>query len=221
MRVLARSVVLLLSSTVAAGCSGGGGTQPIAGQLALASFPVSVTAVRASQPGGASVQAPVGIDGRFLLALGAGKRYRIEFLSATGAPVLALPRKTGGMDYRFDVRGHGPLFDVGMVRYVGAPASATVVFKQFQTAAGSGSSPAATTDTDNLDCENGRDKATGAVCADDNSEDPGGACAGEGDSTAGPDEEKTDPPAAVAVADKNIPPAVGGCDGEGEGEGSD
>jgi hypothetical protein len=211
MRSASRSLSVLTLGLGLLGCSGDRGVQPISGRILLASFPGALTGVRASRPGAPAIEAAIGSDGAFLLPLGAGRRYRIDFPMAGGSASLVYPRKAGSTDFRFHVRGGGARFDLGMVRYMGTPDQLTVVFKQAQTA-----TPATDPGPD-VDCENGRDEKTGAVCADDNHQDEGDSC-DEGES--GPDDPADSaPPAGVAVADQNIPPAVGSCGGDGEQEG--
>jgi hypothetical protein len=206
-----RSCFVVMGGLVAVGCTGKSGVQPISGQVSLASFPGAVTKVRASRAGAAAIEAPVGADGTFLLPLTAGRGYRIDFPIDGASASLVFPRKTGSTDYRFDVRGGGARFDMGMVRYMGpADQLTTVVFRH--SAAQTTTPPPADPGPD-VDCENGHDKKTGAVCADDDQQDQGDSCGDEG----GPG-DTTAPPATVAVADQNVPPAVGSCSDEGDSE---
>jgi hypothetical protein len=205
----------LVGGFLAAGCTGNG-VQPIAGHISLATFPAAVTRVRASRPGAAAIEAAVGRDGGFLLRLPRGRHYRIDFPLGAADASLVYPRKTGSTDFRFDVRGGGARFDMGTVRYMGPGDAMTVVFRHSQ--AQSTTPPAAPGPA--VDCDDGHDKATGAVCADDDPEDEGKSC--DDDDKGGTGDDGVMPPA-VAVADQNIPPAVGSCtddddDGDKEGD---
>ena len=214
MKLHIRTMVVLLPLALGAACSKSK-IQPVSGQLSLSSFGAPVTTVRATRPGLTQpVDATVAADGTFTLPLRKGRQYQIEFLNSAGQPSLVMPRKAGSLDWRFDVRGGGPRFDMGVVRYVGNPAQIAVAFKAAQTS--TGGAPAG--DPDTVECEDGKDPNTGAVCADDNSGDQGNneQCGNNEDPPAGG--TPATPPTSAAVADKNLPPAIGGCDDEGDDE---
>lgn len=212
-----------------AACSGSSAPpQIVTGRIDGATFKSPISSVRASRAG-AVVEAPVGSDGTFSIAIPAGTGYRIELLAASGQPSLVFPRSAGTVDVAFDVRGGTRPFDLGMVRYVGDTSARPFVFK---TSGG--------TDGDG-ECENGIDP-NGAVCVDDD-EDEGGACEDhecvdgidpsngqecdggpsanqdDGQEADGDGDGETDDDAAraeAAVAERNLPAALGCDDGDGE-----
>ena len=85
---------------------------------------------------------------------------RLEFLSASGLPVLIFPRRSGALELSFDVRSAAAPFDLGAVRYVGSPAGLGHSF-----------SSRITEPNAEIECEDGIDARTGAVCADDDNEE--------------------------------------------------
>ncbi len=216
-----RSFWLLVPVALAASCSSGSTSQPISGKLALDTFDGPVATVRASRLGANSIVAPVAADGSFALTLPRGKHYRLEFVGPSGAPRLVYPRHAGSIDSWFDVRGGGRRFDLGMVRYIGDPKDMPIAFTRVEVSS-------------DVDCENGRDKKTGAVCVDDDNDEnescgddddgdnddvecengkdakTGLACEDGGSSSSSPTI------VAVAVADHNVPAVIGGCDDENE-----
>jgi hypothetical protein len=148
-------------------------------------------------------------DGSFTLSLTKGRQYQIEFLNSAGQPVLVMPRKVGSLDSRFDVRGGGAPFDMGKVRYIGDAGHINVVFR-----AQTQSTPAA---PDNVECEDGKDPQTGAICADEPDGQNNQQCGDnqqEGEQVDGT--PPPPPPGSAAVADKNVPAAIGDCSDEGD-----
>ena len=145
--------------------------QVVAGQLAVNSFPAPVTSVRVVQNGRTVVEQSVSADGRFSVSVPPGAGYRIEFAAAAGAPALVFPRRAGAVDSTFRVQRGGAPFDLGMVHYIGDPAGQTYSY-------GPGVDSG---DTDDVECEDGIDPATGDVCVDDD-DDEGASCeADDGD----------------------------------------
>lgn len=219
----ARSLGLIIFSTLAA-CGGSAPPQTITGRIDNPTFKSPISSIRASRSG-AVVEAPVASDGSFSIVLPAGNGYRIELVAAAGLPGLVFPRSAGNIEVGIDIRGGTQPFDLGMVRYIGDAASQPFVFKTSTGGDGDG------------ECEDGMD-ATGSVCVDDNDEE-GAACenhecvdgidpsngqecdGGPGANQDGADEGDGDgetnddalPPEA-AVADHNLPSAVGCDDGE-------
>ena len=239
---LSTTLLILAVPAALAACSKDSGIQPVSGKVALASFGDPVTSVRAQRPGAAAIVAPVGSDGSFRVDLPRGKNYRLEFVTASGAPRLIFPRRAGAVEWWFDVRGGGPRFDMGTVRYVGDPTATTLAFVQKAVTSTGTSTGGQTGKDEEVECEDGKDAKTGAVCVDDDDDKEGechdgkdgddGECENGKDVKTGQactdddegDDHKTPPPAA-AVADKNMPAAIGGCgeddDDDDEHEGDD
>jgi hypothetical protein len=222
--VVAAATALALLAAGAA-CEAAPGPHVVNGTVALSTFPEAVVAARAVRAGSTVVEARVGPDGSFSLTIPAGRGYRIDFVAGAGRPVLVFPRRAGEVDATFDVRGGGPAFDLGLVRYVGDPRARTWAFLT----AGGG-------DADDLECEDGIDLESGAVCVDDDDDEGAGVCEDDDDEWGDDDEvecedgidpatgapcvdddgdEAEDPPDEAAVADHNLPPAVG-CDDDEE-----
>jgi len=217
---------LLMAGTA---CQSEPGPHVVSGTLALSTFPVPPEFAHASQDQ-FSVWTRIAPDGTFSLTIPPGKGYRIDFVAASGRPVLVFPRHAGTIEATFDVRGGGTPFDLGNVRYVGDPQGSAYAFLTM--------SPGAA-DPDNVECEDGIDLATGAVCVDDDDEEGAGVCDEEdGDNvdeqcedgidstTGGPcagdsgeiDTDVEEVPTDAAVADHNLPPAIGCADEEEGGE---
>lgn len=220
-------------------CSSQTSDQVVSGQLSLSSFPANVTTVRAVQGGVVVVEQPVAADGRFSLALPPGSGYRIEFATDSSSPTLVFPRQAGTIDSSFTVAKGGAPFDLGMVHYIGDPATHNYAY-----------GPGPSSDGDNSQCEDGIDPNTGDVCVDDN-DDEGASCGndtgdsetadgtdtgdsetadgtdtGDGEATDGTDTgdgetadgtDNADTPGDAAVADHNLPSSVG-CGGETDGD---
>jgi hypothetical protein len=225
--------VALLPALLLAACSSAP-PQVVTGRVDNTTFPYAVDTVSAVRVGKTVVSAPIAADGSFSIAIPAGSRYRLEFAATGGRAGLVFPRTLGTLDTTFDVRGHQAAFDLGAVRFVGDPASHT-----YKTVA-------APADGADGECENGIDPSTGAVCVDD--EEDGGSCeasdggidcqdgidpatgqecdggpaANQDDGTEADGEDPTDDaPTEGAVADKNLPSAIGCGDEEDGEEGSD
>lgn len=221
-----------LPALVFAACSAQA-PQVVTGQVALTSFPFAVDTVSAIRAGRTVIAAPIGADGRFSLAIPAGSAYRLEFAATGGRVGLVFPRAVGTIETSFDVRGHQAAFDMGAVRFVGDPATHT--YKTLAAPGGTGDG----------ECEDGVDTTTGAVCVDDNENAgsceasdggvdcqdgidtatglacDGGPAANQDNGTEADGEDPTDDaPSEGAVADKNLPSAIG-CGDEGGAEGSD
>lgn len=219
---------------LAGGCASQTSPQVVSGRVDATTFPATVTTAQVLRAGQVVAEAPVAADGSFSLTIPAGANYHIAFASATGKPGLVFPRSVGTIDVSFAVRGGGAPFDLGMVRYVGDPTGHTYVYN------------AAPADGDDIECEDGIDPNTGAVCVDDDDEGAG-SCEGDGDDSncedgidpatgaecdGGPsantdggaeeaDGETEDDavPGEAAVADHNLPASVG-C-GEDDEESDD
>lgn len=207
--------------------------QTVTGRVAAASFPYPVETVRAVRAGRSVVAAPVAGDGSFSIDIPSGSRYRLEFAAADGRSGLVFPRQLGTIDVTFDVRGHQAPFDLGAVRYLGDPATHT-----YKTTTGGGAGGG------DGECEDGVDPSSGAVCVDDEetsgtcesqdggdcedgidpatgAECDGGPAANQDDGAEADGEDPADDaPAAGAVADRNLPAAIG-CDEEDDGESND
>ena len=207
----------VLPALLLAACSASPAPQVVVGRVAPTAFPYPVDTVRAVRAGRTVVEAPIAADGGFSIAIPAGERYRLEFAAAGHRAGLVFPRQLGTLDVTFNVRGHQALFDLGAVRYIGDPASHT--YKTTTSADG--------------ECQDGTDPTTGAVCVDDNED--GGSCADDGgvncengidpatglecdggpaanqdNGTEADGEDPTDDgPTDGAVADHNLPSAIG------------
>lgn len=206
--------------------------QVIRGQAALTSFPTQVSEVRALRGSEVAAVTTIGRDGTFSVTLPVGNGYQLVFAGDNHVP-LVFPRSAGAIDTRFDIHAGGKAFDLGGVRYVGDPSVQAFAFNQV-------SSDQA--DADDIECEDGIDANTGAVCVDDDDEEGAGACQAsevdDGDSVdcedgidaatglecdggpaansdgAGDDAEgEVDVPTEAAVADHNLPAAMG-CEEE-------
>jgi hypothetical protein len=213
--------LLLLPLLVATACANSDGrqpgTQPVVGKLVQQSFAGPVTSVRAQRAGAPAIVASVAPDGGFTLVLGAGRGYHIDFLRAGAGARLVLPRQAGALAWSFDVRGGGASFDLGAVRYLGSPTGQTFAFTPATTVRTAALASAAS-EMDSVACEDGKD-ASGAVCVDDQ-EGEQDKC-GEGSTGAGGSAFQTeadDSAPEAAVAEHNVPSAIG-CADEGEGEG--
>lgn len=228
-------VAALIALAATAACSGDGpDRQIVTGTLALSGFPARVTAVRAHGQDGANVRVPVGEDGRFTLALPRGRNYRIDFSAGDRAARLVFPRKTGSLDMTFDVRGVGPALDLGAVRYLGDPDRRRFVFAKQAEAPAKGCAAI------------GETKEGGEVeeiCVDDPAGESGvgGVCEGGGavgetgaggegagnaieEEPAGDQQgvgEGTTNVSEAAVAEHNLPDAIGECGGETGPTGAD
>lgn len=221
-----RSWILLGSLAFFAACSSSTATQPVSGRLALDTFPATVTSVRAVRPDGTTVTSAVGADGSFSLALPAGRKYRLEFLTASSdTPRLVFPRQAGMTDLTFDVGAGGQAFDMGIVRYIGNPRTVAVKFvtsgvstvvAKLSTDADSGAGDKEENDDGGKDneCRHGKDPA-GAVCVDDD-EDHGGKHQCHGTHGSAGQDDDSDQPATAAVADKNLPAVIGDCGERGD-----
>ncbi|MEZ4224741.1 MAG: hypothetical protein R3B13_27565 [Polyangiaceae bacterium] len=212
--------------------------QVIAGRASLVSFPAPLTEVQAVRPSGIIARSKIGTDGSFELTVPPGAGYQLVFVGASNVP-LVFPRSTGGVDTRFDIRAGGKAFDLGAVRYIGDPGTRAYVFGGVsptpRTLAGS------TAGANDVECEDGTDTNTGAVCVDDEDEEGAGVCEdGEGDGVdcvdgidpatglecdGGPAANANDgaeasgaeaeTPTEAAVADHNLPAAMG-CEEDDE-----
>lgn len=214
MRLLSLIAFPLLSL---AACGGSPAPQVVVGRVATTSFPYPVDTVRAVRGGRTVAEAPVAGDGAFSIAIPAGDGYRLELAAAGGRAGLVFPRQLGTIERTFNVRGHQAPFALGAVRYLGDPASHT-----YKTTTGADG-----------ECQDGTDPATGAVCVDDHedggscADDSGGNCengidpatglacdggpaANQDDGTEADGETPTDDgPTDGAVADHNLPSAIG------------
>ncbi|MBI5487477.1 MAG: hypothetical protein HY905_09105 [Deltaproteobacteria bacterium] len=220
---LVAAIPVALLAAAGSGCASEPGPHVVSGTLALSSFPEPIWAVHVVQAGGSVTGTVVAADGTFTLTIPPGQGYRIELVGGSGRPVLVFPRAAGDIEASFAVRGGGTPFDLGLVRYVGDPLSHTYAYL------------AATGDPAGADveCEDGIDAATGAVCVDDDDEEGAGECdeeeEEEGDDsvdgecvdgfdavTGAPcvDEDAEPLPAEAAVAEHNLPPELGCGDEE-------
>jgi hypothetical protein len=248
---LALPVLAALELVAGTACQSEPGPHVVSGTLALSTFPVPPELAYASQDQLTeasqrrfSIWTRIDADGTFSLTIPPGKSYRIQFATAAGRPVLVFPRRAGAIEATFDVRGGGTPFDLGNVRYVGDPLSSAYAFLTM---------PGDPADSDNVECEDGIDLATGAVCVDDDDEEGAGVCDEEDEddvdeqcedgidpATGGPcagdsgedgecvdgidlatgapciDTDFEEVPTDAAVADHNLPPAIGCADDEEE-----
>lgn len=180
----------VLATTLAGACATQATPQNINGRVDPATFPTSVTRAQVLRAGQIVTEGPIAADGSFSLTIPAGNRYHIVFAGPAGQPGLVFPRSAGTLDASFDVRGGSAPFDLGTVRYVGDPRGRTYTYR----------SPAA--EDDDVECEDGVDPNTGAVCVDD--DDDEGAGSGSCESGDGDDVNCED----------GIDPATGAeCDG--------
>lgn len=226
-----QSLAPILIATLVA-CGSSAPPQTITGRVDGATFTSPISSIRASRPG-AVIEAPVAGDGSFSIVLPAGSGYRIELVTAAGQPGLVFPRTAGTIDVAFDIRGGTQPFDLGMVRFLGDATSQPFVFKS------------STGSDGDVECEDGVDP-NGSVCVDDDDDegatcenhecedglDPngqecdGGPGANQDDGAEGDgDGEAEDDalPEEAAVAEHNLPAAIGCDDGEMDdgAEGSD
>lgn len=209
--------ILIALGLVTIGC-GSSEPQVVSGRVAQNTFTVPIDHVAVIQAGSTVTQAPVAADGAFTLSIPTGSGYRIELSSAASRAGLVSPRTSGTLDKTFTVRGHTAAFDLGAVRYIGDPTMK--VFKQTGTTTGDGDG----------ECEDGIDPTTNAVCVDD-AEEGAQTCDGEtndGETNDNGTEDGTndgetadDGPADAAVADHNLPSAIGCDGGDGDGESND
>jgi hypothetical protein len=153
-------------------------TLTISGHIDAASFGGAPSGVQVSRGGVLTVEAPIGADGSFAVVLPKGTGYQIAFAHADGVSALVFPRQLGTLDQRFDVTGSGA-FDLGIVRRIGDPANHQFLFSSPHTALKS--DDGAGGDDDDLECEDGVDARTGAVCVDDDDDELAGMCGGEND----------------------------------------
>ena len=170
-RLMVLMLVCLGLAASGSACQTEPGPQVVTGTVALSTFPGPVAAVYVVQAGGPTVRTLIGPDGTFSLTIPPGRGYRIEFLAAGGRPGLVFPRRAGDVGSAFDVRGGVEPFDLGRVRYVGNPQLQTYAF--LSTSDGTGEA--------DVECEDGIDAATGAVCVDDEDEEGAGVCDEEDD----------------------------------------
>jgi hypothetical protein len=145
--------------------------QPVTGTVARETFSSPITTVLASRTDGTSVNAMVAADGSFTLNLPKGTEYRLDFASASGTTTLVFPRSGGGLQWRFDVASTGGAFDMGAVRQVGDPRDLNVTFAHTKVKKGGDAGVEGEGDRD-VECVNGQDPVTGAVCVED-TEDQG------------------------------------------------
>ncbi len=215
---------------LALGCGSSPGTQVVTGQVAQATFPSAVDRITVTHAGKLVVQAPIAADGSFSIRIPPGQGYHLNLSSPGMRAGMINPRKTGTLGVTFAVRGNGQDFNVGTVRYIG---DATTYGFKYRMTGGADS-----------ECEDGVDPTTNAVCVDD--EGDGGSCAGadeadgetaddgaggadDGETNDGPDDGETNDgeanddngdgvPDAAAVADRNLPEAMGCGDHPNEGD---
>lgn len=146
--------------------------QPVTGTVAQESFSSPITTVSASRTDGTSIDATVAADGSFTLNLPKGTGYRLDFANASGATTLVFPRSGGETQWRFDVASAGSAFDIGAVRQVGDPSKLNVTFAHAKVKK-NGDAGVDEGDRD-VECLNGQDPVTGAVCVED--DDQGLSC---------------------------------------------
>ncbi len=183
-----RLLNLLIASAVALAlpaCNSDASTRT--GQLALsgtvdsASFGGSVDAVRALQGGKVVAETTLKSDGSFAMTVPQGNGYHIDFTYSGKSAGLIFPRQAGSVEHLFNVTGDGT-FDLGAVRHIGDPSAQNF---QFRTATAALES--ADAEGENVECEDGIDATTGAVCVDDDNEDT--QCGNEGDDGESNDDE--------------------------------
>ncbi len=231
MRTLSVPLTVAAGLLAAACSSSPPSPQVVAGRIEQASFPTPITAVRVMDAAATVTESLVAGDGSFSLTIPPGHGYRITLVSAD-RPGLVFPRQSGTVEVAFAVRNGTTPFDLGMVRFVGDPTS-----RAYQ------QRPAGGVATADQECEDGVDATTGAVCVDDNDEEGAGVCEGDGgvncedgidpatgaacdggpaanqdDGTEAGDGEADDDtlPGQAAVADHNLPAAIGCSEGQGD-----
>jgi hypothetical protein len=151
------------------------GKQPVTGTVAQETFSSPITTVTASRTDATSISTSVSADGSFALNLPKGTGYRLDFASAAGDTTLVFPRSGGTVQWRFDVDATGTAFDLGTVRQVGDPSHLNVTFAHTKVRSGDGGVEGEG-DRD-VECVNGQDPVTGAVCVEDTT-DQGVGCKG-------------------------------------------
>ena len=163
----------ILGAVLAVGCGTddtGAREQALTGHLDQASFPYTVGSIDVVDGRGAVTTVPVDASGAFRAALRVGGRYQMRAAGMQGDATVIFPRASGKIDSWLAINHAGPAFDVGAVRFVGA--MPTVSFKHVSNQQGDAA------DGDDVECEDGIDPNTGAVCVDDDAED---GCQGEGE----------------------------------------
>ena len=146
----------------------------VTGQIDTSSFGSPINTVQLLGGGNIIAEAPIGADGRFELAIPPGSGYQIVFASGNTATTLIFPRQSGTIDTRFEVLGGGS-FDLGTVRYIGDPRVQSYQFSAMS------EKDADQEDDDEIECEDGVDPNTGAVCVDDDDDEVAGMCGVEED----------------------------------------
>ena len=219
LRFVAMGSALLV---LGAACNGAGTGTPAAtgttgmaltGTVSQATFPAAVTTVKALVGTKTIAEAPIAADGTFALTLPKGTRYRLELAHGGGSTLLVFPRSAGTIGHTFDVLAAAGAFELGTVRFIGDPAGKSYHYLTSAPANAAASNSAAeetdgATDGDNVQCEDGIDPTTGAVCVDDDGGDA--TCeAGDGEK----DGETADDADSVNCED-GIDPVTGlECDG--------
>jgi hypothetical protein len=165
MRSILMTIALVAATAFVLGCDLAPTSTPqmINGVVSQGTFPAPVTSVRVVSTAKVVYEAQVDVHGAFSLIVPTGTAYEIELLSGSDSAGLVFPRAAGGIDAAFDVAASQAPFDVGAVRYIGDPSALGFKYVQSQVDG--------ETDTDNVECEDGIDPATGEVCVDDQEED--------------------------------------------------
>jgi len=206
---MSRIILAVVVGAALGGCTSVG-PQVVSGVVELGSFHEAPSSVRVTRAGQIVVESAIDLEGRFSLTIPPGQAYRIELYAPSATPGLVFPRKVGGVDASFTVRGGTTPFDLGMVRYVGDPTARTYAFITTTPTPGVALSTVASGD-----CEGGMDQSSRAVCVDDDDDEGATVCEEEGDDD-GEDHQCED----------GIDPATGAeCDGgpaaNADGSGAD
>jgi hypothetical protein len=241
--------------------------QPISGRVAQSTFSSPISKVKATRPGTTAIDTAVAADGSFTIDLPQGQSYRLEFVHDGGGSALVFPRPGTTLAWRFDVRGGGPAFDIGSVRHVGDPSGLAVTFAHTKVRDDGDGGMMSFADGalgQEVECEDGRDRMSGAVCVEDTEDQEKGSVCGASEhgkpghhhaeepcedgidagdidgglacheshghhgcddgADGGLDCQDDDDgvgesaPVSAAVADRNLPPALGSCEHGNEDE---
>jgi hypothetical protein len=188
MSIQKRLAFAVFIGVFATACANGGGApspaagQLVTGQLALATFPGSVSAVNVTDAKGVVSQSSVAADGGFALEIAPGSGYRVEFLAGSETVGLIFPQQDGSRS-TFTIASGGASFDVGTVRYVGDPKTQEYLVKSAGSSSTTGTVDAPLPgngeqdgDSDEVECEDGVDPNTGSICVEDDDSQRAGIC---------------------------------------------
>ncbi|MBI5525821.1 MAG: hypothetical protein HY897_05760 [Deltaproteobacteria bacterium] len=193
-------VVLACSLVVVAGCGLAPrnvdvpANQTVSGALVQGTFPAPVDTARVMRGTSEITRTAVAADGTFQLNIPAGLGYSIEFVRTGGAAGLVFPRLNGTIAIAFEVKKAAAPFDLGKVRYIGDPHGRLFTVRHGLHKDTSAGEQNAGADGDDVQCEDGLDPATGAVCVEDGDAQDEGVCddgeEGEGEKDEGEGEKE-------------------------------